>query len=241
MDRVKKGIVRSLRVLGAMIARDLKAEVRQATDIVAILVFDIVLVFIFSLTYTIGINASNMPIGIYIIQVWVILIFSLLFIISKTFIREKETGTLNGLLTAPVTPGLIVASKVVMTFILLCIIEIVVFGFSIIVSRPTGATINGDGFFYFILVGLLLPTIDIAACGTLISAFSMYAKHRSFILPVLIFPLIAPIISPLVSINVNLLQGAPISTVIFDLLFILFHVIFLASTISLASRALLIN
>ncbi|MFW9823705.1 MAG: hypothetical protein ACFFE4_12250, partial [Candidatus Thorarchaeota archaeon] len=85
----------------------------------------------------------------------------------------------------------------------------------------------------------LLPTLDLSICGSLVSAFSMYVKNKSFILPILLFPLILPIITPIISINIKILEGNIISNLYFEIIFFSAHILLMSSILTLTSEMLL--
>lgn len=229
------------RIFMSMLRKDFRSEARQANDLLSIVFFDLILTFIISMAYSIGYGSDQMPLDIFMVQTWVIIFFTVLFMISKLMINEKEAGTLNGMLTAPVSPVSILFCKIVFGFVILCLIEAIQVIFSIFISRPVGIVMNFGSIITFIFLGIGVPTIDLTICGTIISSISIYTKHRAFVLPVLLFPLILPIITPILTLNINLLQGLPVSSVIFELIFIAAHALLLICLSILAAREMLIE
>jgi ABC-type transport system involved in cytochrome c biogenesis permease component len=92
---------------------------------------------------------------------------------------------------------------------------------------------------YYVILGIVLPTLDLSICGTLVSAISMYSKNRSFVLPLLLFPIILPITSPIISLNIKLLEGELLSLVLMEILFLVAHAILMFSILILVSEELL--
>ncbi|MEJ2293610.1 MAG: heme exporter protein CcmB [Candidatus Lokiarchaeota archaeon] len=225
----------------AILRRDIKSEVRQINDLFSISIFDVISIFIFSSVYTFSTQNTSMPIDIFVIQIWIIIFFTLIFIMTKLLIKEKESGTLGGLLTSPISPNIILTSKTIFCLILLCIVEFVLFTFSIVISLPSIQILSPLQVVNYVLIGIGLPTIDLSICGTIVSAFSMYAKNKSFVLPILLFPIILPITNPIISLNIKLLMGDLLSDVIYEILFLLFHIILMSSILSLVSDHLLFD
>ncbi|MFX1525438.1 MAG: hypothetical protein ACFFCC_18170, partial [Promethearchaeota archaeon] len=106
-------------------------------------------------------------------------------------------------------------------------------------SAPSISSFNLNQLILYIGLGVLLPTLDLSICGSLVSAFSMYVKNKSFVLPILLFPLILPIITPIVSINIKILEGEVITSLYYEIIFFTAHIILMSSIISLTSETLL--
>jgi ABC-type transport system involved in cytochrome c biogenesis permease component len=67
----------------------------------------------------------------------------------------------------------------------------------------------------------------------------MYVKNKSFILPILLFPLILPITTPIISINIKILEGNLISDLSYEIFFLIAHIILMSSILTLLSQTLL--
>jgi len=230
-----------LKLLKTILLKDIKSEIRQINDLFSILLFDIISIFIFSSAYNISTLSQTMPIEIFVIEIWLIIFFTLIFIMTKLFVKEKESGTLGGLLTSPISTTTILVSKILFCIILLSLIESILFFFSFFISVPSISNLGFSSLLSYIFLGIILPTLDLSICGTIASALSMYVKNKSFILPILLFPIILPITTPILSINIKLLQGILLSNVLFELLFIIFHIILMISILVLVSEALLFD
>jgi len=229
----------NLKLFVTILQKDIKTEIRQVNDIFSIILFGIISIFIFSSSYnTINLGIS-MPIGIFVTQIWLILFFTLIFVMIKLFVQEKEKGTLDGLTTSPVSNTILLISKVVFCFILLSFIELILLLFSFFISIPSTQALNQIQFLYYIILGIILPTLDLSICATLVSALSMYSKNKSFVLPLLLFPIILPITSPIISLNIKLLEGELLSLVLMEILFLVAHAILMFSIAILVSEELL--
>jgi len=238
--KTKKNSGRSgLKLFITILQKDIKSEIRQVNDIFSIILFGIISIFIFSSSYNTINLGSMMPIEIFVIQIWLIIFFTLIFIMIKLFVQEKEKGTLDGLISSPVSNTILLTSKVVFCFILLSIIELILLLFSFFISVPSIQALNFNEFLYYLMIGIVLPTIDISICGTLVSALSMYSKNKSFVLPLLLFPIILPITSPIISLNIKLLEGELVSLVLMEILFLVAHAILMFSILILVSEELL--
>ncbi|MFX1447714.1 MAG: heme exporter protein CcmB [Promethearchaeota archaeon] len=229
----------NLNLFLTILQKDVKSVMRQVNDIFSIILFGIISIFIYSSSYnTINLGVT-MPIDIFVTQIWLIIFFSLIFIMIKIFVQEKEKGTLDGLTTSPVSKNILLISKIVFCFLLLSFIELILLIFSFSISIPSIPALNYIEFLYYILLGVILPTLDLSVCGTLVSALSMYSKNKSFVLPLLLFPIILPITIPIISLNIRLLGGEIISLVLMEVLFLVAHAILMFSILILVSEELL--
>ncbi|MFX0010416.1 MAG: heme exporter protein CcmB [Candidatus Hermodarchaeota archaeon] len=239
MKKEKLKFKLKLKLLKIILSKDLKSEVRQINSLISIFLFDVISIFIFSSVYNFGTQYQNMPLEIFVIENWLIIFFTLIFIMTKLFVKEKESGTIGGLLSSPISANLILASKTVYCFILLSFVEGILFVFSTFISAPSINNLNTIQLLIYISLGILLPSLDLSICGSIVSAFSMYVKNKSFILPILLFPLILPIINPIIAINIKILEGGAISSVYYEILFFIAHIILMSSIIAVTSEALL--
>jgi ABC-type transport system involved in cytochrome c biogenesis permease component len=106
-------------------------------------------------------------------------------------------------------------------------------------SAPSINNLSISELLRFIFLGVFLPTIDLSVCGSLVSAFSMYAKNKSFVLPILLFPIILPITTPIISINTKILEGAILGELFYEIIFLIAHTTLMISILSLISHTLL--
>jgi len=180
-----------------------------------------------------------MPIEIFVIEIWLIVFFTLIFIMAKLFIKEKVSGTLGGLISSPLSANTIIFGKIIFCFILLSFVEAVLFLFGFFISVPSTEVLTFNQFLNYILLGIILPTLDLSISGTIVSALSMYAKNKSFILPIILFPIILPITTPIISINIKLLEGVMILDLSYEILFLTSHIILMTSILVLVSQNLL--
>ncbi|MHA2035499.1 MAG: heme exporter protein CcmB [Promethearchaeota archaeon] len=229
----------SFKSFKTILFKDIKSEIRQINDLFSIFLFDIISIFIFSSVYNFSTQGQNMPLEIFVIEVWLIIFFTLIYLMSKLFVKEKESGTLGGLLSSPVSGNTILLSKIIYCLILLSFVELILFLFSVFLSAPSIENLSFTQLITFIALGVLLPTLDLSICGSLVSAFSMYVKNKSFVLPILLFPLILPITTPIISLNIKILEGSLISDLVYEVVFLAAHITLMISILFLLSQTLL--
>jgi ABC-type transport system involved in cytochrome c biogenesis permease component len=79
----------------------------------------------------------------------------------------------------------------------------------------------------------------LCVCGTMVSAFSMYVKKKSFVLTSLFFPILLPITVPIISLNIKLIEGQIISNGLYEIIFLLAHLVLMSSILFLIAEDLL--
>lgn len=238
MDKEKPSLKTKYKQLITILMKDIKSEIKQFNDLVSIFLFGIISIFIFSSSYNLISQDQSISLELFVIQIWFITIFLMMFIMTKLFIKEHETGTLGGLISSPVSFNIIILSKVLFCYFILSFTEFIILLFAFFISVPSIENIN---IFLFIFLGILLPTLNLSICGTIISAFSMFAKNKSLILPILFLPIIIPIINPILSLNIKLLEGAIFFDVILEIFFLIFHFLLTSSILILISDRLFSN
>ena len=164
--------------------KDILLEVRTKDIVVSVLVFAllVVVVFNFSLNVTPRVVDELAP-GI----LWVAFAFAGVLAMNRAFSVEKDKGTLEGLLLAPVSRDSIYLGKMLGTFLFMVIVEAVVL--------PVFAAVLGfSGFSLGLVLAILLATLGFATVGTLFSAVAVHTRSKEIMLPALFFPVVLPVI-----------------------------------------------
>ncbi len=150
-DKAQKS---SFKMFKTILFKDIKSEIRQINDLFSIFLFDIISVFIFSSVYSFSTEGQNMPLEIFVIEVWLIIFFTLIYLMSKLFVKEKESGTLGGLISSPISGNIILFSKIFYCLILLSFVEIILFLFSVFLSAPSIENLSLGQLMIFIGLGV---------------------------------------------------------------------------------------
>ena len=164
--------------------KDILLEVRTRDIVVSVFVFAllVVVVFNFSLNVTARVVDELAP-GI----LWVAFAFAGVLAMNRAFSVEKDKGTLEGLLLAPVSRDSIYLGKMLGTFLFMVVVEAVVL--------PVFAAVLGfSGFSLGLVLAILLATLGFATVGTLFSAVAVHTRSKEIMLPALFFPVVLPVI-----------------------------------------------
>ena len=186
------------RKLWAVARKDLLIELRSRDVLSSAIVFTllVLLIFNFALDLT-GETVRAVAPGI----LWVTFIFAGMLTLGRTFARERERGSLQGLLLAPLDRGALFLAKLLTNLVLLGIVEVMALpGFIALYNlalRPGPA-----------LLAIALGTLGFATVGTLFAAVAANTRAREALLPLLLFPVLVPVIIGAVAATGRSLTGA---------------------------------
>jgi len=137
---------------------------------------------------------------------WVVMLFTSLLGLARSFQSETEEGAIALLVQVPVDRGWVFFGKSLASFVALFGVVLwaaVLFTVFLDVDWGTGSwACAGAG---------LLGAIGLAAVGTLLSALSIGVRFREFLLPVLFFPVVLPILVFASQITADALAGREIA------------------------------
>ncbi len=172
------------RAAAAVFMKDLRLEARTRESLTAILAFSLVVAFIFNFAFDPSpqIVAVVGP-GI----VWVAYIFTGVLGMNRTFILERERGTLDGLLLAPVGREAIYLGKLLGALTLLLVVEALMLPVFLVLYDLSLLNL------WFIAIAVA-ATVGFAAVGTLFSALAVHTRAREAMLPLLFLPVVLPIV-----------------------------------------------
>ena len=111
------------RAVSAIVWKDLAAELRNKEIVSAMFIFSLLVVLIFNFALDLDRDArENVAAGV----LWVTFVFAAMLGLNRTFAAEKDRGSLDGLLLAPIDRGALFVGKLLSTFVFILIVEIIV-------------------------------------------------------------------------------------------------------------------
>lgn len=181
----------------AIYAKDLRLELRTKETVSTILVFSLLVAFIFNFAFdpTPGTIALVGP-GI----VWVAYTFTSILGLNRGLTVEKDQGTLDGLLLAPVGRDAIYAGKVMGAFTIMLVVEALMMPVFLVFFDLSLWNV------WFILIAVL-ATVGFAAVGTVFSAIAVNTRAREVMLPLLFLPTVLPIVIAAVATTGSAIDG----------------------------------
>lgn len=208
-----------LRSIGAIVWKDLAAELRSKELLTAMLAFAllVILIFNFALELDAGTRKAATA-GI----LWATFTFAGTLGLNRSMALEKDRGCLDGLLLAPVDRSAIYFGKLISNLAFMLIVEAVVL--------PVYSVLYTTNLFNPGLIGvILLGSIGYVAVGTLLSSMAVQTRTRDVLLPILLFPVIIPVLIAAVKASSGFLQGIGLVEVMPYLnLLLVYDVIFIA-------------
>jgi heme exporter protein B len=172
------------RQLRALIWKELLVEARGRETVLAGAVFALLVLVIFNFAFDLRVEdvASVAP-GV----LWVTVTFSGVLSLGRSFARERDRRTLDGLLLAPMDRSALYLAKVAASVASMLVVEAVavpvfVALFNLRVDLP------------LLVLALMLGTLGLAGVGTLFAAMAAHSRAREVLLPLLLFPIQVPVI-----------------------------------------------
>jgi len=186
-----------LRALGAVVWKDLAAELRSRELLTSMLVFALLVILIFNFALELDAKArATVTSGV----LWVTFAFAGTLGLNRSMAIEKDRGCMDGLLLAPVDRSAIYFGKTVGNLIFMFIVEIIVL--------PVYSILYNTNLFIPGLIGVvILGSIGYVAVGTLLSTMAVQTRTRDVLLPILLFPVIIPLMIAAVKASTGFLQG----------------------------------
>jgi len=182
--KVRRPVTAYWHAVAAIAWKDVRAEIRSRELINSMLLFTLMTVMIFSLALELDSNARQTTVtGV----LWVTIVFAGLLGLSRSLASEKDRGSLDGLLLAPIARSALFFGKMIGNLLFVLVIALVLMVlltvlFNITLLRPL----------LFVLV--VLGSIGFTTIGTLLSSMSVHARSRETLLPVLLMPVVLPIV-----------------------------------------------
>lgn len=193
----------ALRLVLAIAAKDIRAELRSRTALLSAVVFAALVLVIF--------NFARDPTAVAAIDLapsvlWVTFALAAMVALNRAFTVERENGALDGLLLAPVPRGAMFLGKLVANLAFVGAVEAVALPlFVVFFNVDLGHALPG-------LVGVTaLATVGFVAVGTIFSAMAVRTRFAELMLPVLLLPFMVPPLIAAVQVTARLLAGRPLS------------------------------
>ena len=189
----------------AILAKDLKTELRTKERLSAMCFFALLVILIFNFAFKPGsaIMKSAAP-GIF----WITVTFAGLMGLTRSFTLEQHNDCMMGLRLSPADPGAIFLGKTLGNLITMAVMEALVLPLIAILLNVT---------IWDHLLRLLLPlflgTLGFAAVGTLFAAMSVNTRLQEALLPILTLPVLIPGLLAAVESFRAILSGAPVSEI----------------------------
>lgn len=204
-----------------VVRKDLAIEFRTRTAFLSALVFAVLAITIFYFTWDESVVSPNdrAP-GV----LWVVLTFSALLGLQRSFGLEEHDRGIDALLVSPISRESIYLGKAVGNLIFLCGIQLIAIpSLALFYNLPVGRPL-------FIVSGIVfLAMVGIVAIGTLFSAMAVNTRLAELLLPMLSLPFFVPVLMNAAQAASRIFAGRPVAEVMpwlkiligFDIVFVL--------------------
>jgi heme exporter protein B len=186
-----------LRALGAVVWKDLAAELRSRELLSAMLVFSLLVILIFNFALELDVRTrTSATAGI----LWATFAFAGTLGLNRSMALEKDHGCLDGLLLAPVDRSALYFGKALGNLFFMLLVEAIVLP---IYSLLYNLNLFQPGLILVILMG----SVGYVAVGTLLASMAVQTRMRDVMLPILLFPVVIPVLIAAVKASSGFLNG----------------------------------
>ena len=195
-----------LRVVWAIVAKDVVVEWRTKTAFLSALVFAIlVLAVLYFARDPTAVSSFAVAPGV----LWVTFTFAAMLGLNRAFLLERENGAMDGLLLTPAPRTAIFVGKMSANLLFVGLIELISIPlFVLFYNVPITAGLPA-------LLGVTaMATVAFVAIGTLLSSMVVRTRFAELMLPVLFLPFLIPPIVAAVQVTARILGGRPLSEMI---------------------------
>ena len=185
------------RAVAAIVWKDLAAEFRSKEMLNAMVVFSllVILIFNFALELDRG-TRESVAAGL----LWVTFIFAGTLGFNRSLAQEKDRGSLDGLLLAPMDRSALFFGKALGNLIFMTVVEAILLPVaSVLFNLPLLQPL--------LLLVVLLGTVGYAGVGTLLASIAVNTRGRDMMLPILLFPVALPLLMAAVRASGNILAA----------------------------------
>lgn len=183
----------------AIIAKDLRAEMRarELVSVMALFAFLSILVFSFALELDRVAREAAVS-GV----LWVTLIFASLLGLNRSMALEHDQGTLDALLLAPVSRSAVFAGKLVGNYLFTLMVGLVILPLMTVIYNKNMLDAR-------LILTAVIGIFGFSTIGTLLAAMTVQTRAREAMLPIAMLPLALPFLLTAVRATTGILSAAP--------------------------------
>ncbi len=174
------------RVARLIAAKDLRVEWRSRVVTNQVLPFAVLVMVMFAFALDSDAVLQRVAPGL----IWLATIFSVLFLVARSYAVETADGALDAMRSAGVEPMGIFLGKVVALAVQLVVLEALLVMAAIVLYRAD-LTVSG---IVLLVTTALVATVGLASVGTLYGGLAAGVRGRETLLPLLVLPVVAPVL-----------------------------------------------
>jgi heme exporter protein B len=192
--------VSSSRAFAAILAKDLRVELRTLQSLPAMVLFAVTTFVIFRFGLDRTSLSGSLAAGVLLATV----LFAAILAINRLFVAERDEGGFDAIRLAPVDGTALLGAKVAALVLYLLVLEVIavpIFGIFFLDDWTGVAPLAGV---------LALTDAGLAATGVVVSSIAANSRARDLVAPLLLLPLCVPVMIAAASAAENLLAaGGP--------------------------------
>ena len=173
-----------------LLTKDLRQEFRTREMLTSMGIYALLVIIVYGAALALTANGLDvMRIGGGLL--WVLIVFTSLLGLGRSFAHEKEKGCMEGIMLVPLDRSVIFLAKATANILFMLAVEIIavpLFYFFFMSGEPVAPT------FPAIVAPLLVGTVGMAGIGTMLSTITMNTRAKDVMLAVLFIPLIYPLL-----------------------------------------------
>ena len=179
--------------------KDLRAELRSRELVNTMGLFALLSVLIFSFALELDRLARQEAVsGV----LWVTVVFASVLGLNRSMAMERDQGSIDALLMAPISRTAIFAGKLLGNFLFTLVVGLVMLPLmTILYNMPLVQP--------WVLVVLLLGITGFSTIGTLLATMTVQTRARESLLPIVMLPMALPVILSAVRATTGILNAAP--------------------------------
>ncbi len=173
-----------------LLAKDLRQEFRTREMLTSMGIYALLVIIVYGAALALtanGLDIMKMGGGL----LWVLIVFTSLLGLGRSFAHEKEQGCMEGILLVPLDRSVAFLSKATANILFMLAVEVItvpLFYFFFMSGEPVASTLPA------IVAPLVVGTVGMAGIGTMLSTITMNTRSKDVMLAVLFIPLIYPLL-----------------------------------------------
>jgi heme exporter protein B len=176
-------MTRSRTAFAAILAKDLRGELRSLQSLPAMALFAVTTFVVFRF----GLDRTSLSGSLASGVLWATLLFAALLGVNRLFVAEREEGGFDAIRLAPIDRSALFIAKAAALLVYLLALELVVVPVFAIFFLDSAAALGP------LVAVLLLADLGLAATGTLISSMAVHSRARDLLGPLVLLPLVVPL------------------------------------------------
>jgi heme exporter protein B len=181
--------------------KDLIVELRRPHELISIIAFTLSSIIVSSFSWRTLLILDPLVISA---AMWIVIFFASILVLTTSFAREIDRGTIDGLRSLPCPPFAVLAGKIIYGMVTLVLVFLSLILSSLLFLNLNTALIPG------LVLIFIVGAIDFALIGSMMSAVLMYSEGKNLLLAFLFFPVSVPILLPGIQAGAKVLNGEPI-------------------------------